>query len=230
MIATALFAALANATCGAYAVTLDQKIVFWNRAAEGILGFRSEEVVGRHCYEVVRTRAEEFASTQCSNGCPSIRYLRAGLVPLASQLHLVCSSGERKWIDVKPMVVTGVYADAPLLVHLFEEGHRVDAPDSGSHALRDAIVASGADILSDGPSPSPVQTTGTSLTKRELEVLRLMALGRDTPSIAVELDISRHTVRNHIRNLRQKLKAGTKLDAVVKGIRLGILPLERHLT
>ena len=58
-------------------------------------------------------------------------------------------------------------------------------------------------------------------------MLRLIALGWDTPKIAGELGISRHTVRNHIRNLRQKLKANTKLDAVVTGIRLGILPISR---
>ena len=56
-----------------------------------------------------------------------------------------------------------------------------------------------------------------------MEVLRLMAQGWDTQRIATELGISRHTVRNHIRNLRQRLNASTKLDAVVKGIRLGIL-------
>ena len=85
----------------------------------------------------------------------------------------------------------------------------------------------GAEILSyNPPNPDPPPLTQT-LTEREQEVLRLVALGWDTPRIAGELGISRHTVRNHIRNLRQKLQANTKLEAVVTGIRLGILPVSK---
>ena len=58
-------------------------------------------------------------------------------------------------------------------------------------------------------------------------MLRLVALGRETARISQELGISQHTVRNHIRNLRHKLNATTKLDAVVEGIRLGILSVDR---
>ena len=64
------------------------------------------------------------------------------------------------------------------------------------------------------------------LTSRELEVLRLVAMGWDTPRIAHELNISPHTVLNHIRHFRRKLDAPTKLDAVVSAIRLRILPID----
>ena len=63
----------------------------------------------------------------------------------------------------------------------------------------------------------------STLSRREMEVLRLVALGWDTRRIAARLGISRHTVRNHIRNLRNKLGASTKLDAVLRGLWLGII-------
>ena len=227
MTAAGLLGALATATCGAYGVTVDQTIVFWNGAAERILGFSSREVLGRRCYEVVGGLAQGALTPQCLKGCPSIRYLRSGLVPATSRLRVLCSSGERKWVNVTPMVVAGIFKDAPLLVHLFnDEGEAEDFKES-QETLRDSLVAGGADILSyNSPSPNPPALSQT-LTEREQEVLRLIALGWDTPKIAGELGISRHTVRNHIRNLRQKLKANTKLDAVVTGIRLGILPISR---
>ncbi len=225
MIAAGLFTALANASCAAYAVSVDQTIVFWNRAAERILGYTSEEVLGRRCYEVVNGRAPGALTEQCLKGCPSIRYLRAGLVPAASRLHVLCASGERKWVSVTPMVVAGILEDAPLLVHLFEDGSDAEDATSSIFALREAMTTGGADILSDHPASLPTQTEAPALTHRELDVLRLVALGWDTPRIAGELGISRHTVRNHIRNLRQKLGASTKLEAVVTGIRLGILPI-----
>ena len=142
-----------------------------------------------------------------------------------SRLQVLCSSGERKWVNIMPMVVSGVFKNAPLLVHLFDDQEEPEDFDEAKETLRGALVAGGADILSDAPTtPAPPAETPV-LTEREQEVLRLMALGWATPQIAVELGISRHTVRNHIRNLRQKLKASTKLEAVVTGIRLGILPV-----
>ena len=225
MIAAGFFTALANASCAAYAVSVDQTIVFWNRAAESILGFTSDEVLGRHCYEVVKGEIQGALSPQCLQGCPSIRYLRAGLVPAASRMHLLCATGERKWVSITPMVVAGLLKDAPLLVHLLEADDETETPTTATNALREELVAGGAEILSDRPSTPIPQTVTSALTQRELAVLRLMALGWDTPRIAGELGISRHTVRNHIRNLRQKLGASTKLEAVVTGIRLGILPI-----
>ena len=64
------------------------------------------------------------------------------------------------------------------------------------------------------------------MSLREQEVLHLVAQGWETTRIAEELGISRHTVRNHVRNLRHKLNASTKLDAVVAAIRFGILDIE----
>ena len=114
MTAAGLLGALATATCGAYGVTVDQTIVFWNGAAERILGFSSREVLGRRCYEVVGGLAQGALTPQCLKGCPSIRYLRSGLVPATSRLRVLCSSGERKWVNVTPMVVAGIFKDAPL--------------------------------------------------------------------------------------------------------------------
>ncbi len=56
-------------------------------------------------------------------------------------------------------------------------------------------------------------------------MLRLVAQGRGTREIAEDLEISVHTVRNHVRHFRLKLNATTKLDAVMAGLRLGILEL-----
>ncbi|MCY4583685.1 MAG: LuxR C-terminal-related transcriptional regulator [Chloroflexi bacterium] len=221
MTTEALLSALESATCGAYAVSVDQKIVFWNHSAERILGYSAAEVMGKRCYDVVAGLSPGGLAPECLGGCPSMRYLRAGLVPAPIKLRLLCASGERKWVTVSPMVVAGVYRDAPLLVHLFEEA--VEAEETSGESLREGLAASGTAIFADRPQVTSVSPERPILSRREMEVLRLMAQGWDTQRIATELGISRHTVRNHIRNLRQRLNASTKLDAVVKGIRLGIL-------
>lgn len=62
-----------------------------------------------------------------------------------------------------------------------------------------------------------------SLTARELEILRLLAGGRDVSAIARQLRISLLTVRTHVRSLLAKLDAHTQLEAVARAQVLGIL-------
>ena len=52
------------------------------------------------------------------------------------------------------------------------------------------------------------------------------ALGWETKYIAEELGVSWYTARNHIENLRKKLGASSRLEAVMVAMRLGILPSE----
>jgi DNA-binding NarL/FixJ family response regulator len=58
------------------------------------------------------------------------------------------------------------------------------------------------------------QATLESLTKRELEILTLVAQGMTNPQIAQQLVISPSTVNFHIHNILPKLQAGTRTEAV----------------
>ncbi|MCX7832249.1 MAG: LuxR C-terminal-related transcriptional regulator [Actinobacteria bacterium] len=62
-----------------------------------------------------------------------------------------------------------------------------------------------------------------SLTLREREVLYLMARGMTTYSISLCLNISVHTVRNHVHRIYNKLGVNDKVSAIMKAISLGIL-------
>ncbi len=62
--------------------------------------------------------------------------------------------------------------------------------------------------------PSAADDPGAPISPRELEVLRLVALGLANVEIGNQLDISSETVRNHVRNAREKLGARTKAHAV----------------
>jgi DNA-binding NarL/FixJ family response regulator len=60
-------------------------------------------------------------------------------------------------------------------------------------------------------------------TRRELDVLRLLAAGYDTETVAERLAIAPHTVEWHIRHLIEKLKVHSKLQAVIAAVRLGLI-------
>jgi DNA-binding CsgD family transcriptional regulator len=61
------------------------------------------------------------------------------------------------------------------------------------------------------------------LTPRQLEVLKLLAGGCSTDRIADRLQLSKETVRNHIRNVLRRLGAHSRLEAVARARALGII-------
>jgi DNA-binding NarL/FixJ family response regulator len=63
------------------------------------------------------------------------------------------------------------------------------------------------------------------LTDRELEVLRLLALGLPNKGIALRLAISEHTVKFHVGAILAKLNAAGRTEAVMLAARRGLLPL-----
>lgn len=59
------------------------------------------------------------------------------------------------------------------------------------------------------------------LTKREKEIFELLVLNKSTKEIAISLNISEKTIRNHISNAMQKLGVKGRAQAVVELIKLG---------
>jgi DNA-binding NarL/FixJ family response regulator len=57
------------------------------------------------------------------------------------------------------------------------------------------------------------------LTDRELEVLRLVAKGMSNKEIAAELVIAENTVKNHVRNILEKLDLRTRMEAAMFAVR-----------
>jgi ATP/maltotriose-dependent transcriptional regulator MalT len=80
-------------------------------------------------------------------------------------------------------------------------------------ARRDVAVA---DEFLDAPADSP-------LTRREHEVLALVAVGRSNREIASELVVSEHTVHRHVANILRKLDEPTRAAAAARAARDGLI-------
>ena len=69
----------------------------------------------------------------------------------------------------------------------------------------------------------PVLNEDSLLTERETEILQLLAEGRVKKEIAADLNISAHTVSNHVRHIYEKLKVPNAPAAITWGFNSGIL-------
>jgi DNA-binding NarL/FixJ family response regulator len=67
--------------------------------------------------------------------------------------------------------------------------------------------------------------TSPKLTGRELEVLRLVAQGLNNREIAKQLFISENTVKNHVRNILEKLQLHSRMEAVMYAVREKLLDI-----
>lgn len=207
-------------------MSLDQRVLFWNQSAQRILGYAPESVIGRQLNQTLEPIIVDGPNQAIQEGCPTVVSLREGKVPERVRVRIQCASGISKLVWITPMVIAGATSDATVLVHLFQDERASAGDDPDPDWFTDALESEDAVAVAEPPAGYELPTQGIGLTGRELEVLRLVALGWATPRIAEELNISPHTVLNHIRHFRRKLNAPTKLDAVVSAIRQGILPVE----
>jgi NarL family two-component system response regulator LiaR len=74
-------------------------------------------------------------------------------------------------------------------------------------------------------SRDDAQQAAERLTEREVEILQAIADGKSTDQIAADLFLSPHTVNSHIRSILAKLGVHSKLDAVLFGLRHGLIDI-----
>jgi pimeloyl-ACP methyl ester carboxylesterase/DNA-binding CsgD family transcriptional regulator len=91
-----------------------------------------------------------------------------------------------------------------------------DAP-SVARALRSFLLPAAADDRVEG------EPAAALLSRREREVLTLVARGLSEQEIAEQLVLSRHTVHRHVANIRHKLGRGSRAAAVAEATRLGLI-------
>ena len=205
--ATDLAELLAGTADGGFAIDAEGRIVLWNRAAESMLGHTEREVVGRRCCDLLMGD-DENGNRLCCRGCHIMeivedRYPGPQLRHADSHEGRVAHLGERQ--------------HAP--------GLERRSGDRTVHLIRDVtatreILALIRERLATPPRPRPRRRTAHGvLTRREIEILHLIASGLNTKDTAERLHVSPATVRNHVQNILGKLGAHSRLEAVAYATR-----------
>jgi DNA-binding NarL/FixJ family response regulator len=94
---------------------------------------------------------------------------------------------------------------------------------AGGHAvvLREALLALAQRVVAGERTSEDTGHAQPALSRRELEVIRLIADGADNAAIGRELSISRHTVKQHVTNIFEKLGVQSRVSVAVYAVRQG---------
>ena len=108
----------------------------------------------------------------------------------------------------------------------FEEvAQAVRVVADGQSLISPSMAVKLIDDFKQMPGSEQGQGSGLRLTERELEVLRLVSTGLSNREIAQRLFISENTVKNHVRNILEKLQLHSRMEAVMYAVREHLLDL-----
>jgi len=204
----------------AFAVNGASEIIAWNAGSEEALGIPSNEALGMTCCRVIRGRDE--CGKVCTSDCLVRRRANAGDRIQDFDIRIRVRSKWR-WFGVTPVVVDVHPYEDPVIVHILRPN---DVRKRLEILVRDYLV--GETDIEDHHATALLASTRSvardaDLTRRELEVLGLLAQGTISKGIGEKLGISVATVNNHIQSILRKLNSHNRFEAVRKAERAGLI-------
>lgn len=147
-----------------------------------------------------------------------------------------CRIAKARWPQARIVMLTGVDRGPAMLAaveagadgYLVKTGAQSEVVAAVRAAFRQEVLLS-PDALGEiarglgGPPRAPVLLE--PLTPRELTVLKALALGRSTATIATDLGLRPGTVRVHVEAIRRKFSVSSKLEAVSIALRHRIVEI-----
>jgi two-component system NarL family response regulator len=153
------------------------------------------------------------AARQIRDLCPSTKILMLTVSDEEDDLYEAIKAGANGYL-LKEISVEEV-AEA---IRAVVQGQSLISPSMASKLLNEFnSLAKKAEERQQYPAPA--------LTSRELEVLKLVAKGMSNREIAEELFISENTVKNHVRNILEKLHLHSRMEAVIYAVRERLLDI-----
>jgi DNA-binding NarL/FixJ family response regulator len=154
------------------------------------------------------------ATRQVKDLLPHVKILMLTISDEEADLYDAIKAGASGYL-LKEISIDEV-ADA---IRSVQAGQSRISPSMASKLLAEfAAMSKRADERQQLPAPR--------LTEREMEVLKLVAQGMNNRDIAKELFISENTVKNHIRNILEKLHLHSRMEAVVYAVREKLLEIK----
>jgi PAS domain S-box-containing protein len=214
---------LLSAGDGVFVVDGDERVVHWNAAAQQLLGYARDDVVGQNYLDLL-IGCERDNLAEATRNRRAVRAALSGTPVPNYDTCMRTQSGRTRWVNVSLLtLITSRNQETWLAAVLFRDASRQKLNEQFVK-----LVLTAAARLQDGvaPAAAPSALTGPpggDLTRRERDVLALLARGMSTADIGTTLSLSRSTVRNHIQSILTKLHAHSRLEAVTYASEHGLL-------
>jgi DNA-binding NarL/FixJ family response regulator len=190
---------------------------------EGVLVV-GEASAGQEALNIVRDIAPDVVVMDLNmpgmGGVEATRHIST-IAPLTRVVMLTISDQDNDVIDAILAGACGyLLKDSSIRdliagIHAASRGESLISPTIASKVLQR--------LRASNTQPAIESTIRAELSDREIEVLKLIANGKDNAMIAGELHISPKTVKNHISNILMKLQIDNRIQAAVYAVRSGIV-------
>ena len=183
-----------------------------------------EAAGGAEAVRIVRELAPEVVVMDLNmpgmGGVDATRHI-SGIAPLTRVVMLTISDQDS---DVMDAILAGACGYLLKDSRIEELMAGIRAAARGESLISPNIAAKVLQrVRATSTQPEIANTIRAELSDREIEVLKLIANGKDNAVIAAELHISPKTVKNHISNILMKLQIDNRIQAAVYAVRSGIV-------
>ena len=213
---------------GVYIVDRERRIVFWNRGAEHISGFLSQEVVGRCCRDEILVHCDSNNVVLCQNACPLLETMRDGRTTEA-EVFLRHKLGFRVPVHLRAIPIKDADGNVIGAAENFEEP-RVTAGSErrGTTAIVRADEITG--LPNHGASKSAVEGAFENFKERQVafSLLRVHVDGLSHFSVNHGPDAGSQLLRVVGQTLRNALRPGDFLGCWAEREFVGIVPIHRR--
>jgi two-component system, NarL family, response regulator DegU len=148
---------------------------------------------------------------------PSIAIVMLTSNPTDEQLFQVLKSQAASYLSKE--------TTADKLIEIIRRVAHGEHPINESVTTRPKIAEQVLEQFQELSSRSAAASVISPLTPREMEILGYMAKGLLNKQIAVQLNISEQTIKNHVTSILRKLNANARTEAVVMAIRQGLVTI-----
>ena len=147
----------------------------------------------------------------------------ASAVPAARILMLTVSDEEEDLYEAVKAGATGYLLKE---ISIEEVANAIRAVTTGQSLISPSMASKLLSEFNNLAKAAEQRVLAPKLTDRELQVLKLVAQGQSNREVAGELYISENTVKNHVRNILEKLHLHSRMEAVVYAMREKLLDVD----
>lgn len=202
----------------AFAVDSAGRISAWNKAAAELFGFSEAEVINERCHKFLQCSDENGPIP--AEGCV-IEGAAMNNRPQTNFDVRIQTRHGKAWCVLSPIIANDPCSGAAYTIFIVRPCEiRKRLEQALSEFVRTQTRNNGNRTPSISP---PAAGIDARLTTREVDVLKRLAKGHSTRTIANQLNISSATVNNHVKHILTKFDVHTRLEAIRHAESVGVI-------